>query len=308
MSLSLSVRSTRVCTIHSAAASLVWSVLTVDPLVVAQFFSLRNSFVHDDLQLSSSVGVLAPYSFSGDFCLLTLGLLRRQVVDFKVLVLLPRRTKRKTSTCERRALDAASREGKRKRRKENEEKTALENNTAAGKFRKNIKKRILTHNEFVGLEAVAVHGERGRWIRETFVELFVHGLLVHRRSSNLLTRLSTILWMVERVIGVKIGGVLLGRIKIGRVGRIRRGGRQSLLFLGSIVHGINVGRRGRRGRRQGRRGSSSSGSRSVLAWILNEFGIRANHVAPMGCVAARDDGQAENFCNFFERDNATFGK
>ena len=88
MSLFLSVRSTRVCTLHSAAASLVWSVLTVDPLVVAQFFSLRNSFVHDDLQLSSSVGVLAPYSFSGDFCLLTLGLLRRQVVDFKVKVLM----------------------------------------------------------------------------------------------------------------------------------------------------------------------------------------------------------------------------
>ena len=62
--LSLSVRSTRVCMLHSAAASLVWSVLTVDPLIVAQFFSLRNSFVHDDLQLSSSVGVLAPYSFS----------------------------------------------------------------------------------------------------------------------------------------------------------------------------------------------------------------------------------------------------
>ena len=89
MSLFLSVRSTRVCTLHSAAASLVWSVLTVDPLVVAQFFSLRNSFVHDDLQLSSSVGVLAPYSFSRVLCLLTLGLLRRQVVDFKVLPLLP---------------------------------------------------------------------------------------------------------------------------------------------------------------------------------------------------------------------------
>ena len=88
--LSLSVRSTRVCTLHSAAACLLWSdILTVDPLVVAQFFSLRNSFVHDDLQLSSSVGVLAPYSFSCVLCLLTLGLLRRQVVDFKVLPLLP---------------------------------------------------------------------------------------------------------------------------------------------------------------------------------------------------------------------------
>ena len=90
MSLFLSVRSTRMCTLHSAAASLLWiDILTVDPLVVAQFFSLRNSFVHDDLQLSSSVGVLAPYSFSRVLCLLTLGLLRRQVVDFKVLPLLP---------------------------------------------------------------------------------------------------------------------------------------------------------------------------------------------------------------------------
>ena len=89
--MSLSSRcSTRVHTLHSAAASLLWiDIITVDPLVVAQFFSLRNSFVHDDLQLSSSVGVLAPYSFSCVLCLLTLGLLRRQVVDFKVLPLLP---------------------------------------------------------------------------------------------------------------------------------------------------------------------------------------------------------------------------
>ena len=85
MSCSLSVRSTRVCTLDSAAASFLWSdILTIDPLVVAQFFSLRNSFVHDDLQLFSSVGDTSFFRF---LCLLTLGLLRRQVVDFHVLLL-----------------------------------------------------------------------------------------------------------------------------------------------------------------------------------------------------------------------------
>ena len=46
----------------------------------------------------------------------------------------------------------------------------------------------------------------------------------------------------------------------------------------------------------------------VVAGILNEFDVRANHVAPLGLRETRDDGLAESSGNFFKSDNTEADK